>query len=695
MKPFLLEIGVEELPARFIKPAEEGLLRLLKEGLDSRRIAYGQMRAYGTPRRIVVLIDEMDERQKENISLKYGPPAARAYDPEGKPMPAAIGFARSQGVDVSELTVRKKDGKDGVDLLCVEKIEKGGETKNVLADFLPDAIGRIPFQKKMRWGQGRFEFGRPIHWVVALLGDEVINFEVAGVTSGNVSRGHRFLSGGAVPVTGISSYVDDMRSSYVIVKEEERISMMARDIAAIEAKIGAKAVTDEDLLEEILYITEYPHGLMGSFEEEYLQLPRAVLVNVMKGHQRYIPLEREDGTLLAAFVFFANTVPVNASEVIRGNEKVLRARLADARFFFEEDKAVRLETLYDKLSAVVFHERLGTLKDKAERVCNIGLYLSSVMNLSTSKKIERASRLIKADLLTHMVGEFPELQGIMGRIYAGHQGEDEEVAKAIEEHYLPSGTTSSLPESELGSIMALSDKLDSLISFFSVGITPTGNLDPFALRRQAIGSIKIMINRRYRLPLQDLFEEGYRALEAKGKVPVDTMKANLSEFIATRFKFLMVEEGHNQEFVNSILPYVVMDIYDGYVRLRALETQRSIEDFRRLMVGFKRVYNITKAITDEVTVDPSLFQQQEEQNLYELYAAKKETFLTEMQERRYEQAIAVLVGFKETIDDYFDKVFVMAEDENLRNNRLALLTKIKDMFLRYGDFSKIRVEELG
>ncbi|OPY69894.1 MAG: Glycine--tRNA ligase beta subunit [Syntrophorhabdaceae bacterium PtaU1.Bin034] len=692
MKPFLLEIGTEELPARFIKPAKEGLLRLLKEGLEGLRIGHGEIKIYGTPRRIAVIVDGMEEKQQETVTVKFGPPAARAYDAEGKPLPAATGFAKSQGVDVAELKIRKKES---AELICVEKVETGKPAAEVLAGLLPDVITRIPFQKKMRWGQGNFEFGRPVHWVVALLGEDVIRFNVAGITSGNTSKGHRFLSKGEMTITDVGRYIEDMRANHIIVDEEERMAMMLNDIRTIEAKTGAKAVTDEDLMEEIRYITEYPYGLMGRFEEEYLDLPRAVLVNVMKGHQRYIPLEEKDGSLLAGFIFFANTVPVTPDEVIRGNEKVLRARLADAQFFFEEDKKIKLDTLYEKLEAVMFHKRLGNLKDKVERVRRIGLYLSSALDLPLGRKVERAAKVIKADLLTHMVGEFPELQGSMGRIYAEYQGEDREVALSIEEHYYPIGTDATLPETDLGSLMALTDKMDSLISFFSVGITPTGNLDPFALRRQAIGSIRIIIHKGYHIPLPQLFESGYEALGAiAGKVPFETLRGTLSDFIATRFKFLMMEEGHNQEFVNSILPYVIIDIYDGFMRLRALETQKSIEDFRRLMVGFKRVYNITKTISDEGTIDPSLFEHKEEQDLYDLLEAKKGDFHGEMQTRRYEDAINVLVGFKETIDRYFDRVFVMVSDEKVKANRLALLAKIKDMFLKYGDFSKIRVEEL-
>jgi len=304
--------------------------------------------------------------------------------------------------------------------------------------------------------------------------------------------------------------------------------------------------------------------------------------------------------------------------------------------------------------------------------------------------------MIKADLLTHMVGEFPELQGAMGRIYAEHQGEDGEIARSIEEHYYPKGTEGPLPESDLGSIMALADKLDSLVAFFSVGITPTGNLDPFGLRRQTIGSIRIIIEKAYHISLPEVFERGYLALTtAEGKGPLETMRETLSEFVATRFKFLLMEEGRNQEFVNAVLSYAAMDIYDGYLRLRALETQRSIEDFTRLMVGFKRVYNITKSLKGDDGVLPALFEYQEERDLYELIETRKDVYLKEIEARRYDEAIGVLVGFKETIDRYFDKVFVMVDDDTKKKNRLSLLARIKDMFLAFGDFSKIRVEELS
>ncbi len=690
MSDFLLEVGTEEIPARFLEPAKEGLTRLLKDALAAAWISAGGFEIYATPRRIAVMIKDVAETQAESVSVKFGPPYNRAFSPEGKPTPAATGFAKSQGVTLEDL---KKGTKDGVDFVTVEKKEGGKPTRDVLPELLKDAISRIPFQKRMRWGTETFEFARPIQWIVALFGESVIEFALADVKSGSTSLGHRFLSKGPVTITDPSQYMEKLKEAFIILKEEERLDTIQRGIKKIEEETGGRAVRDDDLVKEIVYITEYPYPLRGSFDERFLALPKEVLVNVMKSHQRYIPLLTADNRLMPYFIFFANTVPVEDKNVIRGNEKVLRARLADAQFFFDDDRKVKVYDLYDRLSSIVWHVKLGTLKDKTERVKDIAGYLASVLEYKDTRKIERAVRLMKSDLLTHMVGEFPELQGVMGRIYAEAQGEDPETARAIEEHYLPSGGNGALPETPLGALLAIADKMDSLAAFFSVGISPTGNLDPFALRRQALGMMKIIMEKRLHIPLKKVIAKAYESgSNIRKRISAEETEASLLEFIATRFKFSMIEEDHNQEFVESVLPCVSEDIYDGYLRLTALETQESIQDFQRLMVGFKRVYNITKALKEAGEPDRSLFNQPEEEALFNLYEATKDAFFSAVQERRYAEALTALVGFKETIDNFFDKVFVMDKDDAVKNNRLALLTKIRDMFLRFGDFSKIRID---
>ncbi|MDR2017519.1 MAG: glycine--tRNA ligase subunit beta [Syntrophobacterales bacterium] len=690
MSDFLLEIGTEEIPARFLGPAKEGLYKLLKDALGVAWISSDNPKVYATPRRIAVIIRNVAEKQEDSVSIKYGPPYNKAFNAQGQPTPAATGFAKSQGVALDDL---KKGIKDGVEFVTVEKKEGGKAAIDVLPGILKDVVSRIPFQKRMRWGGESFEFARPIQWLVALFGESVIEFNIADVKSGRTTLAHRFLSKGPIELRNPSEYIDKLRENFVVLDEEERLDVIRKGISKIEEETGGHVVEDESLVREILYITEYPYPLCGSFDEQFLAIPKEVLINVMKSHQKYIPLLKADNTLMPRFICFANTAPKEDANVIRGNEKVLRARLADARFFFDEDRKTAICGLYDRLSSIVWHVKLGTLKDKTERVHIIADCLALILNYRKEEKIERAVRLIKSDLLTHMVGEFPELQGTMGRIYAESQGEDQEVARAIEDHYLPSGGNGALPQHGLGSIMSIADKIDSLVSFFSIGINPTGNLDPFALRRQALGIMKIVIGKKLHVPLKELVEKAYESGSAiRKRVTLEETMASLLDFIITRFKFSMLEENHNQDFVESVLPGVSEDIYDGYLRLLALESQKSLQDFKRLMVGFRRVYNITKTLAEDREVEISLLREKEEKALFDLYKETKDTFFSAMDAKRYADALTVLVGFKETIDNFFDKVFVMDKNDAVKNNRLALLKKIKNMFLRYGDFPKIRVE---
>jgi len=690
MSDFLLEIGTEEIPARFLAPAKEGLRKLFEDSFVQSRITFGNINIQATPRRMMTLIENVSEKQDETTIIKFGPPLNRAYDESGVPTKAAAGFAKSQGVGPEEL---KKGIKDGVEFVTVEKFEKGNETINVLQSLLPDIIAKIPFQKKMRWGAGAFEYARPIQWVLCLFGDVPVEFTVADVKSGNTTWCHRFLSGGQVTIKNPGEYVDTLKANYIIINESDRLETVRAGVKRIEDETKGHAIRDEELIKEIIYITEYPYPLRGSFDEAFLNIPKEVLVDVMKSHQRYIPIEEEDGRLMPYFIFFANTIPKEDKNVIRGNEKVLRARLADAQFFFEEDKKTKLIDRYERLAAIVFHVKLGTLKEKTERVISIASYLASILAPDASATVAKAARLMKVDLLTHMVGELPELQGTMGRIYAIIEGESIDVAQAIEEHYLPTGGDGNLPKTSAGAILSIADKIDSITSFFSVNITPTGNLDPYALRRQSLGIIKIIIDKKFRVPLDDLLRAAHESgAKIAKRLTFEETRVAILDFIATRFKFSMLEEDHNQDYVESVLPCVARDISDGYERLIALETQESKETFDRLMVGFRRVYNITKQIEGDPAVDPGLFVLTEEKDLFSLYEAKHTEFFKLMEECKYAQSLSVLVSFKESIDNYFDKVFVMDKDESIKNNRLAALTKIKNMFLTFADFSKIRIE---
>ncbi|MBA4390378.1 MAG: glycine--tRNA ligase subunit beta [Syntrophus sp. (in: bacteria)] len=690
VKTLLLEIGTEEIPARFLEPAKEGLKRLLEDSFAQSRITFGDINIQTTPRRMTVFVSNMAEKQEETTTVKFGPPLNRAYDESGNPTKAALGFTKAQGAEMGEL---KKGVKDGVEFVTIEKFEKGRGTVKILQEVLPDIITKIPFQKKMRWGAENFEYARPIQWVLCLFGDVPVEFTVADVKSGNVTYCHRFLSSGQIIITDPQKYAEILKTNYIIINEAERMETVRAGIKRIEEETKGHAIRDEELIKEIIYITEYPYPLRGSFDEAFLGIPKEVLVNVMKTHQRYIPIEKDDGQLMPHFIFFANTVPKEDKNVIRGNEKVLRARLADAQFFFEEDKKAQLIDRYERLGSIVFHVKLGTLKDKAERVGSIAAHLASILAPETAAVVAKTTKLMKADLLTHMVGEFPELQGTMGRIYATIEGESSDVARAIEEHYLPTGGNGNLPQTPAGSIVGIADKIDSITSFFSMGMIPTGNLDPYALRRQSLGIIKIIVDKCFRVPLENLIDIAYESgRNIKNRLSLEETKAKILDFITTRFKFSMLDEKHNQDYVESVLPFVSRNIYDGYQRLIALETQKSVEDFERLMIGFRRVFNITKQITDNLIVTPSLFAFDEEKALYSLYESKKEEFFRLMEAQKYSDSLTILVSFKETIDNYFEKVFVMDNDEAIKNNRLGALKLIKDMFLTFADFSKIRIE---
>lgn len=688
MRDLLVEIGTEELPARFIETAKDGFKNLIEEAFAAKRIKFASISVFGTPRRISALIYNVSPTQEEVLTIKYGPPVSIAYDEFGNPLKPAIGFAKSQGVSVEEL---KKVERDGVYVVACEKKEGGRSTQEILPEILRDVIAKIPFPKKMRWGYEAFEFARPIRWLVVLYGEDVIEVEIADIKSGNLTYGHRFLTDKPIPIIRPEEYIPKLKEAYVIVDEKERKNLILEGIERIEKETDAGALYDESLLAEILYITEYPYALMGTFDPSYLSLPAPLLINVMKHHQRYIPLSQRDGTIKPFFIFFANMVPSDKKTVIKGNEKVLKARLDDAKFYFEEDKKIDLFALYDRLENLIYHEKIGNMKEKVERVEKLSYHVATVLDFHDLSKLNMAAKLLKVDLLTHMVGEFPELQGKMGKIYAELKGVDKEVCLAIEEHYYPVSAEGCLPETKLGTIMSITDKIDTLVSFFSVGLTPTGNLDPYGLRRCAIGLVRTLVERGIHLPLQTLISKAYeQGVQIKNRLPSDVLEHQLIDFIVTRFKFLMIEKGYEQDLVDSVLSWASLDPYDGYLRLLSLRDIRLVPDFERLIVGFKRVFNITKKVEDTHLVRRDLFEKKEEETLFSVYESKKDPYLSFIKDRKYKDALWLLIDFKDPIDKFFDNVFVMVDEENTRNNRLALLKNIKDLFILFCDFERIK-----
>ena len=680
MVDLLLEIGTEEIPARFVEEATASLLQLLRDSLERERVTYSSMEACATPRRLAVFVYGIAPRQKDTIEIKYGPPLSVAFDQGGRPTKAAIAFARAQGVSVEELRAFEREGKRFVG---VEIREEGKDVREVLPAIVGSVIPRIPFSKKMRWGEG-IEFARPIRWLLCLLDGTVLPVSIGGIQSGPFSFGHRLLSKGKVFVEGVKAYKEVLRKAYVIVDDTERLKMIEEGVRRIEREINGRAIYDEALLKEILYITEYPFPIVGRFDEGFLSLPKEVIMNVMRAHQRYIPLER-DGVLLPRFLCFANTLPKDEALIRKGNEKVLRARLEDAKFYFDEDRKVRLDSLYEGLEGLIFHSRVGTMKDKVERVRVVAEFLAERLGYEHTSRLQRALRLMKADLLTHMVREFPELQGKMGAIYARLQGEEEEVARAIEEHYLPSSKQDEVPKTRLGTILSMADKMDTLCSFFSRGIVPSSDKDPFGLRRQALGLLRILVEGRMHVDLESLADVALGAAGGDGEVREEVL-----EFLKGRLRFYLVEEGRRKDLVEAILPYAEVDPYEGVRRLACLE-ERTL-DLSELLVGFKRVYNMTKGSHLVGEVEEGLFEWDEERELYSLLKRKEDEYRGLISKRDFHSAISILLGFKAPIDRFFEKVFVMVEDRAIRENRLKLLGRLRDMFLSFADFSKIEME---
>lgn len=690
MSDLLVEIGTEELPARFIEEAKDGFVSLLRETFDSQRIKFSEISSYATPRRLAVIVKDLSQKREETVTIKYGPPVRIAFDEHGNPKKPAFGFANSMGVPLENLI---KVEKDGVLVLACERKEGGEKVEDVLPNFLEELIPKIPFPKRMRWGYEKVEFARPIRWILALYEEKPIKLRIADVESGSVSFGHRFLRPDPIEIKKPSEYLSKLEEAFVIVDQKKRRDIIIEGIKRFERDLKASAIYDESLIQEILYLTEYPYALLGSFDATYLELPEPVLINVMRSHQRYIPLSSESGKLMPNFIFFANTIPKDESIIIKGNEKVLKARLDDARFYFEEDRKLDLFRLYDRLSSLTYHEKIGSMKEKAERIKGIALHLAESLGYKDLEKVEVASRLLKTDLLTHMVGEFPELQGRMGRIYAELRSIDTEISQAIEEHYFPHGSEAALPSTKLGTIMALSDKIDSLVSFFSVGISPTGNMDPYGLRRCAIGLLRILLELEIHINLQETIKKAYDlGSTIRTRNPLNEVLQDLEEFLKARFKYLLIDLGYEQDLVESVLPWVRIDPYDSYLRLKALRKMRENFDFQRLIVGFKRVYNITKKIEDSEPVLPDLFEKEEEGRLYSKYLDTKETYYELLGKRKYDQALDLLTSFKDPIDRFFDNVFVMVDEEMVRRNRLSVLSKIKSMFRDFCLFEAIRSE---
>lgn len=693
-KDLVFEIGTEEIPARYMPATLEKVKDIAVSMLTENRIDFGEIKTYGTPRRIVLLVKGIAEKQRDLEELIKGPSMKAAYDESGNPSKALLGFLKGQKAELHEVFLQELSG---VEYIYYKKQKKGQPAKEVLKEILPDILTSISFPKSMKWGNKSFRFARPVRWLLPILGDELIEFDKDGIICSNCTKGHRVLSEGSIEIKNTSEYFEKLREGYVIVDQEERRSLIRKQCIELARDNGGEVLMDEELLEEIVYLVEYPTALLGGFEAEYLKLPKEVVITPMKEHQRYFPVVDKNKKLMNYFITVRNGDNRFLDTVREGNERVLRARLADADFFYSEDRKNSLESCVEKLKNVVFQETLGTIYDKTQRITAIAEYLAEAAGLSydSRKHLLRAAYLCKADLVTNMVKEFDELQGIMGREYALLQGEKEEVADAILEHYLPRYAGDCTPETLNGSILSISDKIDTICGCFAIGIQPTGSQDPYALRRQAIGIISIMLDSRIHLGLAHLSDISLESFAKKGILRGDerTIKRDIVEFFRQRFRNVMIDKGFEYDIIDAVTSAGFDDIYDSYLKIRELSKWKYRSEFLSILGSFNRVSNLaSKAESPEMNLE--LFTEKAELELLRAFKRINTEYEGYVNNREYGKALELMITLKKPIDDFFDNIMVMVEDEDIRNNRLGLLKSIANMMYRIADLSLIVVNKI-
>ena len=681
-KDLLLEIGLEEMPAHVVTPSRIQLEEKVIKFLDEHHLDYETVQSFATPRRLAVKVTAIPEKQADVEEEVKGPAKKIALDAEGNWSKAAQGFVRGQGVTTEDIVFKELNG---VEYVYVTKFTKGQSAKEVLTK-LNDVITSLTFPVTMHWANYDFEYIRPIHWIVALLDDEVIPFKVLDVTTGQTSRGHRFL-GDNVTFQHANEYEAKLKEQFVVVQPNERKQMIVDQANALAAEKNWQLALDEELLEEVTNLVEYPTAFVGSFDEKYLSVPDEVLVTSMKEHQRYFEVRNDQGLLMPHFIAVRNGDNVHLENVIKGNEKVLIARLEDAEFFYNEDKKLTIEACVEKLKNVTFHEKIGSIYEKMQRVALIAQIIGRKVGLSEEEleDLKRASEIYKFDLVTNMVGEFPELQGIMGEKYALLQGEKPAVATAIREHYLPTSSEGELPETAIGAVLALADKLDSVFSFFSVGMIPTGSNDPYALRRQTYGVIRIIEDKGWTFPLVQLQTEVDEAVNQdveKYGVLLNEGQAEVVEFVKARLRQLLMTKNVRHDIINAVVSAEQADLSKLFASANILKSRFEDQDFKPSMEALTRVINLAKKGQEllgdtEEGIDPSLFENKAEKELYQAVNDLSEAFATRTIAENYE----ALVNLRPLIDAYFNETMVMVEDEKVKQNRLKQLMQIAKMAL--------------
>jgi glycyl-tRNA synthetase beta chain len=690
MKTLLLEIGSEEIPAGYIQPALEALSAGLLKKMSDQRIDCGSSRTFGTPRRLAIEIQDVAEKQRTVTSEVTGPPVKVAYDADGKPTMAAVKFAEKVGLPVGKLTVKQTPKGD---YICASVTERGLATRKVLQQILPEVILSLPFPKAMRWASGKIAFARPIISLLALFGSQTIPLALDGLKSGRTTLGHSMMNPGKVKVSAPEDYETLLREVRVIADFEKRRQMVFEDITRAAESVGGRLLPDNALLDVVTNLVEYPVAVAGSFDQDFLELPREILITSMREHQKYFAVVDADGNLMPNFIAVNNTVPKDTDLVRKGHQRVLRARLEDARFFYKTDLEDTPDSWVEKLHKVLFQAKLGSVYDKVQRVVKIAGYLADAVSQDNALKTNatRAAALCKADLVSQVVGEFPNLQGIMGRVYSLAAGETTDVATAIEEHYRPTQSGGQLPETLPGALVAVADKIDSICGCFHVGLIPTGAADPYALRRQSVGIVQIMLDKNLQVPLTDLIQTSLKLYD-EGEAGQTSETAGLVlNFFKGRIFNLLQEGGFSKEVIAAVTEISVDHIPNVWRRTAALEALKTRPDFEPLAVAFKRVVNIIKKADPKegLKIDESLFEDASETALLAEFNRVRERVLANLDQGVFDQALLDIASLRPAVDAFFDGVLVMAEDDRVRNNRLGLLRAIADLFALVADFSKM------
>ena len=681
-KDLLFEIGAEEIPAGFMPNILGQLKTLAETKLNDAHLPFESIATYGTPRRLALIVKGLGDTSAEISERHKGPSASIAYDAEGNATKAAIGFARGKGLDVADLVV--EDG-----YIYAETKTAGVPAKDIVTDMLPQLITGLNFPKSMHWGNLDAKFVRPVRWLVALLDEEVIPVEFATVKSGNVTRGHRFLGADEITIKNPASYVDTLKENFVMVDQDARRELISKQLHDMAASKNASIVWDDDLLEEINYLVEWPTALCGGFEESYLALPDAAIITPMKDHQRYFPLVDQDGKLLPMFLTVRNGSDHSIEVVQAGNERVLRARLDDAKFFFNEDRKKPLIDRQDGLTKIVFQEGLGNLADKTERLLTLGRVFSEECELHEDARVvlERATELAKTDLTTGMVTEFTELQGVMGKEYALLDGESPEVAEAIFEQYLPRFAGDVLPQTEAGKVLSIIDKIDNIVATFSRGLIPTGSQDPYALRRQTIGILNILLNSEWNISLRPIIVESMNLLN----VPTDKqdeLLGQVEEFITLRLKNIFLDREVPHHVIDLLLSNNELSVADAEGLVKALLANR-IDENVELVQAFTRMYNLVKDVT-YTGVDESLLKEDAERALYEMATKASEASIDAWDKNDYDAVVAVPATLVPAINKFFEDVMVMDKDEAIKANRLQLVRLAYSVMAIIGDISALK-----